>query len=913
MMTTLHPLKAQHHNASTAMTMTSTSTLRKVVATTLLISLSNSLLLMPVMAQAAPPVTNLEYDANGNLTKATDGLNHATTQQYDTLDRLIQQSQPHPTTAGAQLGNTNSQYNAVDAVTNVTDPRSLSTSYTKNAFGDVLTLASPDTGSTTNTYDSAGNLKTRTDAVGRIVTYTYDAANRVKTITHKPNATGASDENITYNYDAGTNGKGQLTSMTDLSGATTWTYNIKGQATRKQQITGNLAFDLQTSYDSAGRLSRQVYPSGRYIDYGYNTNGQVNQLSVDGVIMLSAIQYHPIGTLKGWTWANGQPYSRSIDLDGRTASYRVGDKIQVITYDNAGRITQTYRALPATPTTPIAGTTSTYNYDNVDRLTSQVNASSNTGYQYDLNGNRTSLIVGANSYPYSIATTSNRLNSEAGPTARTYTYNTDGSISGNGQDTYTYYNSGRLKQVTRAAANIYALRYNGLGQFVHKTNNNQYYLYDHSQHLVGEYDSNGNNLQETIWLGDTPVLTLRASAQDRTADNNSTVATNLATLTGTWTAATTLKGYYGANYHSHAATATTTDKITYTITPTATQSFKVYARWVAQATNATNATYTVAPNTAGSTPTVITVNQQQNGGTWNYLGSFNLNTANNLTVTLSGQGNGIITADAVRIVPNTTAQTQANAYNIYTDHLNTPREIRNNANQQRWTWYPEQAEAFGANPPNENPATLGIFTYNLRFPGQLYDPTSQLSYNYYRDYNPRTGRYIESDPIGLQGGINTYAYVNGNPLWWTDPRGLAICTYSITGGRLVCTADNPNNSSVNIPVASGNNGAGMQCKNKPSCSHIPNRGPIPTGWWRWNVDGPGSGNTKPNGIRLVPMDGTDTHGRSAFLTHSCINAFGASLGPTFCSEGCITGSSLSMQKLNELLMAEPDSVLLVME
>ena len=743
MMTTLHPLKAQHHNASTAMTMTSTSTLRKVVATTLLISLSNSLLLMPVMAQAAPPVTNLEYDANGNLTKATDGLNHATTQQYDTLDRLIQQSQPHPTTAGAQLGNTNSQYNAVDAVTNVTDPRSLSTSYTKNAFGDVLTLASPDTGSTTNTYDSAGNLKTRTDAVGRIVTYTYDAANRVKTITHKPNATGASDENITYNYDAGTNGKGQLTSMTDLSGATTWTYNIKGQATRKQQITGNLAFDLQTSYDSAGRLSRQVYPSGRYIDYGYNTNGQVNQLSVDGVIMLSAIQYHPIGTLKGWTWANGQPYSRSIDLDGRTASYRVGDKIQVITYDNAGRITQTYRALPATPTTPIAGTTSTYNYDNVDRLTSQVNASSNTGYQYDLNGNRTSLIVGANSYPYSIATTSNRLNSEAGPTARTYTYNTDGSISGNGQDTYTYYNSGRLKQVTRAAANIYALRYNGLGQFVHKTNNNQYYLYDHSQHLVGEYDSNGNNLQETIWLGDTPVLTLRASAQDRTADNNSTVATNLATLTGTWTAATTLKGYYGANYHSHAATATTTDKITYTITPTATQSFKVYARWVAQATNATNATYTVAPNTAGSTPTVITVNQQQNGGTWNYLGSFNLNTANNLTVTLSGQGNGIITADAVRIVPNTTAQTQANAYNIYTDHLNTPREIRNNANQQRWTWYPEQAEAFGANPPNENPATLGIFTYNLRFPGQLYDPTSQLSYNYYRDYNPRTGRYIE--------------------------------------------------------------------------------------------------------------------------------------------------------------------------
>jgi len=754
-----------------------TTALRKPIASAILICFTG-MTLLPSLSYAAQPVTHLEYDANGNNTKITNGLGNATTQQYDTLDRLIQQSQPHPSTAGAQLGDTNSQYNAVDAVTNVTDPRSLSTTYTKNAFGDVLTLASPDTGSTTNTYDNAGNLLTKTDATGKIITYTYDAANRVKTITHKPNATGASDENISYTYDAGTNGKGHLTSMTDLSGSTTWTYNIQGQPTRKQQITGNLAFDLQTSYDSAGRLSRQIYPSGRYIDYGYNTNGQINQLSVDGIIMLSAIQYHPTGTLKGWTWANGQPYTRSIDIDGRTASYRVGDQVQVIAYDNAGRITQTYRALPATPTTPIAGTTSTYAYDNVDRLTSQVNASSNTGYQYDLNGNRTSLIVGANSYPYSIATTSNRLNSEAGPTARTYTYNADGSPSSNGQDSYSYYNSGRLKQVTRTIVttptNIYALRYNGLGQFVHKTNNNQYYLYDQSQHLIGEYTSTGDVNQETVWLGDTPVLTLRASAQDRTADNNSTVATNKATITGTWTTATTLKGYYGSNYHSHASTnnTATPDNIVYSITPTATQSFKVYARWTAQATNASNATYTVAPNTAGSTPTVITVNQQQNGGTWNYLGSYNLNTANNLTVTLSGQGNGIITADAIRIVPNTTAQTQANAYSIYTDHLNTPREIRNNANQSRWTWLPEQAEAFGANPPNENPTALGSFTYNLRFPGQLYDPQSQLSYNYYRDYNPRTGRYIESDPIGLYGGQpSTYTYVNGNPLSYIDPRG----------------------------------------------------------------------------------------------------------------------------------------------
>ena len=67
----------------------------------------------------------------------------------------------------------------------------------------------------------------------------------------------------------------------------------------------------------------------------------------------------------------------------------------------------------------------------------------------------------------------------------------------------------------------------------------------------------------------------------------------------------------------------------------------------------------------------------------------------------------------------------------------------------------------------------GALAFNLRFPGQYYDDETGLHYNYFRDYDPSLGRYIQSDPIGLSGGWNSYAYVGGNPVMLVDPRGLA--------------------------------------------------------------------------------------------------------------------------------------------
>lgn len=106
---------------------------------------------------------------------------------------------------------------------------------------------------------------------------------------------------------------------------------------------------------------------------------------------------------------------------------------------------------------------------------------------------------------------------------------------------------------------------------------------------------------------------------------------------------------------------------------------------------------------------------------------------------------------------------------IFADHLNTPRLIADTSGRVLWKWH---SNPFGGTAANSNPSGLGTFMYGPRFPGQYYDVESGLHYNYFRDYDPQTGRYIQSDPIGLAGGINTYAYVLGNPLSLVDPTGL---------------------------------------------------------------------------------------------------------------------------------------------
>jgi RHS repeat-associated protein len=465
----------------------------------------------------------------------------------------------------------------------------------------------------------------------------------------------------------------------------------------------------------------------------------------------SGITYTPFGAPLAWTWGNGTTHTRSFDLHGRMTGHPLGADLRTIGYDDAGRIT-------AVNHFPASGLDQGFGYDDLDRLTQATAGSTTRGYAYDLTGNRAQATVNAATDTYTTAATSNRLSGITGSVTRTMSYDATGSITGDGNLTATYDARGRLRTIRIGAAANTTYTYDGLGQRIRKSGGpagTVNYVYDEDGRLLGEYNSNGVATREYVWLGEMPlaVLSTTETLRDNTAASTSYV--------GTWGTASTPTGFYGSNYRTHPAQAASPDSVTWNLA-TSTGTFKVYARWPANGTHSTHAVYRVT-HAAGTTD--VTVNQRLDGAEWVLLGTFSLSSANS-KVTLIPQDDGIVAADAVKAVNTSEA---SRIFFVHADHLNAPRALMNSTNQLRWRW---TSDPFGLVPPEDNPSGLGAFALNLRLPGQVYDIESNLHYNYFRDYDPGTGRYTQSDPIGLAGGINTYAYVSNQPTRFTDPKGL---------------------------------------------------------------------------------------------------------------------------------------------
>ena len=568
---------------------------------------------------AASQTTTYGYDLNGNLTSSTDPLAHATGNSYDALNRLVQVVDP----AG---GTTLYGYDAGNNLAQVTDARGLSTGYTYDGVGNQTKLVSPDTGTTTSTFDAAGNVLTRTDARGATATTTVDYLNRATSVVFS--RAGSPNETHGFTYDTGSNGKGRLAQLVDSAGTTSWSYTLHGRVASKTQTVGAVSRTLAYTYNAAGQLATLTTPSGQQIGYGY-LNNRVVSVTVNGAPLASGIVTTPFGPVGAWQWGNGLYTFRDFDQDGRLWRWTHRNGTELIRndlgFDAASRITSI-----SDPLSPARN--GAYTYDAVDRLvTAQQGtpATHNYQYGYDSLGNRTAALVDGAASSLAYGVTSNRLDSMVGAVPSTY-FNGLASVS------FVYNNANRLTEV-QSSGTLATYSVNALGQRVRKVAGatTTIFAYDEKGHLLGEYDGTGTLVQETVWLDDLPIATLR---------------------------------------------------------PTGT-----------------------------GTPTPIAVHY------------------------------------------------------VHADHLGTPRAItRPSDNAIEWRW--DNAEPFGNTAANENPSGLGTFKYNLRFPGQYYDAEIGTHYNYFRDYDPGVGRYEQSDPIGLRGGLNTYAYVLSNPLRSVDSFGLAKWT-----------------------------------------------------------------------------------------------------------------------------------------
>ncbi|MCP4127870.1 MAG: hypothetical protein GY753_12505 [Gammaproteobacteria bacterium] len=712
--------------------------------------------------------SSYSYDPDGNLTQSIDANSNPTTQAFDALNRLAQSTDAHS-------GITQYGYDTRDNLTSVTDPEGLATNYNYDALDNLLSQDSPDTGITTYTYDEAGNRLTKSDARGITATYTYDALNRVTTLVF-PN----SNLNITYAYDQGTNGKGRLTRMDDGAGESHYSYDTHGNLLTHSRIQGDVTTVTQYSYDSANRINSITYPSGRVVAYVRDSEGQIIQVNSTEPgeatqILVENITYAPFGGAVSWTYGNGLTANINLDQDYQISQIAEDGVLdRDYTYDPAGNITNILDL-------DLSNNSQDLIYDAQHRLISAAGGYGDLGYSYDGVGNRTQLTEGTAQSDYTYSPTSHQLQTITGTTTDTRTYDAMGNtLTSNGR-TFIYNDTGRLSQAMAGFVTA-AYAYNGSGERVIKSVNglDTHYVYNQSGQLIAELNDSGQTTREYIYLNGQPMVLTSASsggqpepealnlnqhpvlsyAYHQDVSGVSTVSGDGASLTITgnsWkkinfgyqlTQSTVLEfdfestaegEVHGIGFDTHNSN-------------NANRTFRLYGtqNW------GINAFTTYAGN--GVVHYKIPVGEYYTGQV-QYLFFVNDHDVSNPTAE-SRFSNLQIYEDEVQ-TPNTPT---SGLYYYHNDHLGTPQALTDESQAVVWKG---DYQPFG-----ELQTSIYTVENPLRFPGQYYDGETGLYYNYFRTYDPATGRYLESDPIGLEGGLNTYAYVGGNPLIRIDPKGL---------------------------------------------------------------------------------------------------------------------------------------------
>lgn len=771
-------------------------------------------------------VTTYTYDALNRLSTVTDANNGVTRYAYDALDHLVTVTDP--------LGNaTTFAYNGLDQVTSRVSPDTGTTSYVyansgsnptqrTDAAGTVATYTydaldrlgsvsySDGTGAT-YTYDGGsnalGHLTRVSDSRAGITNFTYDNYGRILNRIVYSNGFPAQARTLAHSY----NSLGQLSQLTYPSGdVVSYTYDSLGRV-QSLSLNGNTVLSNVT-YRPFGGVTGWTWANGTTHTVGYDQNGNINSETVGSTTLQLA--YDNAQRLTSSTdISNSAIQSYVYDVLDHLSSYTGLSTSYSWTYDaNGNRKTQTQGT--ATDTYVLASGSNRLQSISLATGGSKTYTTLSTG-QVRIDGDNTYNYYSGNHRMYSATNAQTTDIVVINPLGERLFKATASSTKATG--TFYYYDeAGHLIAETDPSGGAPVTGTSGISG---TPGNWTDYLYL-GDIPVAVYTSRTGSNGPGWWTNMPQAPSLATNADGITASLSSS----------------TLLQYQGSNrltfhtYVSGASPATYTGQHTYTASQNVVSTF-TYNTGATTASPGRLATFTVQGSgsgnstlgvkVTGSTASLVCINAgspcSNNGSV--LTSSLIDNTIYFFSVSTGPGGNSVVinqraaaatqtaSAGSLNWDPTNTGATRqlmvassnnsaqgsgsttdnpsyllnlgekvsapVALYNIHTDQLGTPRQITTSDinNTLVWRW---DSEPFGTTAPNQDPLATGTaFVFNLRFPGQYADVELGTNYNFMRDYKPAAGRYVESDPIGLNGGMNTYGYVKGNPVNDVDQRGLA--------------------------------------------------------------------------------------------------------------------------------------------
>jgi RHS repeat-associated protein len=758
-------------------------------------------------------ITRFSYDAKGDLNTVTDALGHVTTiTSYNANGQPLTLKDPNGLV-------TTFQYDLRGKPVASTVGTEI-TRYSYDAAEQLIKVTLPDASTIAYSYDNAHRLVSIADTLGNHIDYTLDkmgnrltsqvtdpANNLTRTraqvfdsLSRLAKTIGAQNQTVNYGYDA----NGNATSMTDpLGNKTTLAYDPLNRLIKSIDPTGKAS---QSSYDSHDHPLSITDPLTHSTDYSYDGFG--NRLSTDSPDTGSSqVSYDDAGNPQITTDARGQTVNYNYDALNRVSQITYADKPPItFSYDQGsngtGHLTQM---------TDESGTTR-WSYNLQGKVTSKSFSTGSltlvTKYSYNTNGQLTALTYPSGklvrlSYSNGQITA---VEANRSPLLSNIHYQPFGPAKdwmfGNGVQTSRSFDldgrlidydlGDRMRQLTYdAAGRITGYRdsdlnydqsfsYDPLGRLINYT--------DPASQTSYSYDANGNRTEQL------------SGAQGKNF-NIEAISNRLLSITDNQLQ--TLKSYTydaaghitGDGYHHFAydgrgrmvqASSIGHGIEQYRINGLGQRVAKIHGHAQEKSKDEDHGGRP-KENDHSRNPDKDQQDNHENQGKELLAGIyFVYDQAGHLLGEYNQHGKAIQETVWLGDMPVAVLAGDSH-YFVYADHLNSPRAITDPIGRVVWRWDSDpfgatdenedhgrdDSHAFGSKKADEDPDRDGQrFIYNLRFPGQYYDKETGLFYNYFRDYDSETGRYRQSDPIGLLGGMNTYAYVNNNPLRYIDSKGL---------------------------------------------------------------------------------------------------------------------------------------------